>query len=60
MLLHFTYMTEALHLLQNLVNLWHYVFAIDHDGLVGAVPQSHMEHSASLHSHNTIYMTTHT
>ena len=41
-------MTEALHLLQNLVDVWHHVLSIDHDGSVGAVPQSHVEHSAAL------------
>lgn len=48
----FTHMTEALHLLQHLVNLWHYILAIYHDGNVGMVPQSHMEHSAPLRTHN--------
>lgn len=47
----FTHMTEALHLLQNAIDVWHHVFALDHDGSVGAVPQSHVEHSAALCVH---------
>lgn len=41
-------MTEAFHLLKNLVDVWHHVLAVHHDRLVGAVPQSHMEHGAAL------------
>lgn len=41
-------MTEALHLLQNLVDLWHYIFPLNQDGSVGTVPQSHVEHSTAL------------
>lgn len=46
-------MTETLHFLQNLINVWHYILPIHHDGSVGTVPQSHMEHSTALHFHNT-------
>lgn len=41
-------MTESLHLLQDLVDVWHHVLAVDQDGSVGAVPQSHVEHRAAL------------
>lgn len=47
----FTHMTEALHFLENLVDIWHHILAIHHDGSVGAVPQSHMEHSTALRMH---------
>lgn len=56
----FTHMTEALHLLKNFVDVWHHVLALNHDGSVGAVPQSHMEHSAALHIHRTQVNKTHT
>lgn len=52
-------MTEALHLLKNFVDFWHHILAINHDGSVGAVPQSHMEHSAALHIHSTRKENTH-
>lgn len=45
-------MTEPLHFLQNLVDIWHHILAIYHDGSVGAVPQSHMQHSTILHTHS--------
>lgn len=44
-------MTETLHLLQNAIDVWHHVFALDHDGSVGAVPESHVEHSTALCVH---------
>lgn len=53
-------MTEALHLLKNFVNIWHHVLSLNHDGGVGAVPQSHMEHSAALNIHSTSTQNTHT
>ena len=43
-------MNESLHLLQNLVDFWHDILAVEHDGGVGAVPQSHVENGAVLHS----------
>lgn len=43
-----THVTEALHLVQNLVDLWHHIFPLNHYGSVGAVPQSHVEHSTAL------------
>lgn len=55
----FTHMTEALHLLKNFVDVWHHILALNHDGSVGAVPQSHMEHSAVLHIHSTSKQNTH-
>lgn len=48
-----THVTETLHLLQDLVDIWHHVLAVNHDGSVGAVPQSHVEHSAALYVSNT-------
>lgn len=48
----FTHMTEALHLLKDFVDIRHHILALNHDGSVGAVPQSHMEHSAALHVHS--------
>lgn len=53
-------MTEALHLLKNFVNMWHHVLSLNHDGGVGAVPQSHMEHSTALNIHSTSTQNTHT
>lgn len=47
-----THMTEPLHFLQNLVDIWHHVLAVHHDGRVGAVPQSNMEHSTALDMHS--------
>lgn len=47
----FTYVTETFHFLQNLVDIWHHILAIHHDGRVGAVPQSHVEHGATLRVH---------
>lgn len=41
-------MTEAFHLLKNIVDVRHHVLAIHHDRFVGAVPQSHVEHGATL------------
>lgn len=43
-----TYMTEGLHLVQHTVHLRHHVHAVHADGRVGAVPQSHVQHSATL------------
>lgn len=42
------HVTEDFHLLKNIVDAWHHILAINHDRLVGAVPQSHMEHSSAL------------
>ena len=44
-----THMTEALHLLQHFVHLWHHISPPNLDGCVGAVPQGHMEHRTVLH-----------
>lgn len=47
------YVTEAFHLLKNFVDIWHHILAIHHDGFIGAVPQGHMEHSATLRENTT-------
>lgn len=47
-----THMTETLHLLQDLVDVWHHILAVNNDGSVGAVPQSHVEHSTALYVSN--------
>lgn len=46
-------MREALHLLKNFIDIWHHILAINNDGSVGAVPQSHVEHSAALYARST-------
>ena len=51
LVLRLTHVAEALHLLQDLVDVKHHVLATNHDGSIGAVPQSHMEHSPVLHMH---------
>lgn len=50
-LLDLAHVTEAFHLLKNFVDIWHHIFAINHDWFVGAVSQSHMEHSTTLCPH---------
>lgn len=47
-LLDLAHVTEAFHLLKDFVDVWHHILAINHDGFVGAVSQSHMEHSTAL------------